>query len=247
MYKEIFAFIEERCPKDALASDVAHLRNLKVLKALPNSALCAFIVDFANKRIFSCADEINNGCGKTWDDWNHVVSDSIPVAEREKMCERIASVQSFVVNEIPIASRHKVTVYEDFHISMMGMSMLVTQKFIPVDIDARGNVTVGMFVIMPSANNSFGNMSLFHDGRVWTFNKRTQSFIERKMKAISDSEMKMMVLSRKGFTVESIAERLSISVDSVKTLRKRVYKKLGADGLQKALSIMDNYSLWRVW
>lgn len=59
--------------------------------------------------------------------------------------------------------------------------------------------------------------------------------------------MKMVVLSRKGFTVESIAERLSISVDSVKTLRKRVYKKLGADGLQKALSIMDNYSLWRVW
>lgn len=245
MYQELITFIHSKCQRRPSVLSCDTIGNLIASHTLSCPALYAFIVDFENQQVFPCAtsyssfskDASRNGVDPVWD--------SIPDEERDRLGQRIAAIHSFIVNEIPLSDRHDIIVLEDFHVRLMGIRILVTQKFIPIEIDDQGNLKAGLFIITPSANRSYGHLVLFHDNRMWEYDHRRQSLKEKERIIISDCEMKMMLLSRQGYTVDTIAETLHLSTDTIKALRKRVYKKLRVDNLQRALALMDNYSLWR--
>lgn len=245
MYRKLITFIHSKCQGRPSVLPCDTTGTLIVSHVLSYSVLCAFIVDFESQQTFPYATSYNslsedashNGIGPIWD--------SIPGEEQDKLGERIAAVHSFVVNKIPLSDRKNFVVLEDFHVRLMGIRILVTQKFIPIEIDDQGNVKAGLFIFTPSANRSYGNLILFHDNRMWEYDHHSQSLKEKGIISISDCEMKMMLLSRQGYTVDVIAETLNLSINTIKALRKRVYKKLRVDNLQRALDMMDIYSLWR--
>lgn len=172
------------------------------------------------------------------------VYDAISDTERNRIKEHACMIHSFINNNISIPSRKDVSIFEDFNLCWMGMDLKVTQRFIPLDFDYQGNVRVGYFSVFPSFNTSFAELVVFQGDNMWTLNHSNSSFIERPIPSISESEKNLLLLARIGFPLKAISELQETSLNTLKKRRDRLFRKLGANCLQEALTIMDNYGLW---
>lgn len=207
--------------------------------------LYSFIVDYSQHRYFSI-DSLGWDLPSCLDflDKRAPLYDAIPETERDRIKEHVCFIHSFINNNISIPDRKGIAIFGDFDLCWMGMDMRVTQRFIPLEIDHQGNVRVGHISVFPSANTPFGELVVSQGNRMWTLNRSESSFIERPTPSISESEKEMLLLARIGFPLKTIAELQKTSLNTLKKQRDRLFRKLGTNCLQGALTIMDNYGLW---
>lgn len=208
--------------------------------------LCSFVVDFSHHRYFflsSCHEELSS-CLNFYEGIAPFY-DTISYAECNRIKAHVGLLRSFFSGTFSIPDMKDIIVFGEFYMHWMGESLKVTQRFVPLDIDLQGIVKIGVISILPSANTSLGELVIIRDDRMWVFSHSTSSFIEKSIVNVSESEKRMMMLSRMGFPMKVISEKLNISLNTLKKQRNRLFRKLGANCLQGALTIMDNYSLWK--
>lgn len=208
-------------------------------------ALCAFIVDFTQHLYFPLSSHHHTFSPSLKFYKERIpLYDSISDIERRHIKEHARLIRSFISDNIPVLDRLDIVIFEDFHMRWMGEDMNVTQKFVPLDIDRQGNVKTGIFTIFPSACSSLGKLIVLRSDWMWTFDHNTCSFIRNPRICISKSGKKMMMLSRTGVPLKTIAEQFGISINTLKKLRDRLFRKLRVNCLQGAITAMDNYGLW---
>lgn len=133
----------------------------------------------------------------------------------------------------------------DYNILLQRREHTVTQKFTPLMLRPDGTLWLGLFTITTSPHKSCEHVALFgNDFRyVYDFEEKVFTPFDQNMK-LSLTERAILLRSAKGMTSEEIAEDLYRSAETIKTHRKRLFKKLHVNSMSEAIVFVSNYDLW---
>lgn len=132
----------------------------------------------------------------------------------------------------------------DFPISVRNQELFVTQKFTPVTLRDDGLTQIGLFTVCHSNKTDIECHIVSPSGRrfFFDFNRRRFVFFDIT-KMLSPVETAILNRIRKGMTSKDIAQSLCISINTVKTHRMHIFRKLGVNNVSEAMVVIGNYQL----
>lgn len=132
----------------------------------------------------------------------------------------------------------------DFPIILRNHELFITQKFTPLIMRNDGITKIGLFTINYSNKKDIYCSIIAPSGRRFRFCFENSKFIEYNLgKTLSITEKAILHRARMGMNSEEIAKSLYISINTVKTHRMRIFKKLKVESINEALAVVGNYQL----
>lgn len=132
----------------------------------------------------------------------------------------------------------------DYPIFIRNKEFYINQKFTPLFLREDGITKIGLFTINNSNKDRLESMIITSSGRRWRYDLEKRLYQEYDLGVtLSLVEKAILQRAQKGFTSEEIAKSLFISINTVKTHRMRIFKKLGVESITEALTIVGNYQL----
>ena len=132
----------------------------------------------------------------------------------------------------------------DFPISVRKHELFVTQKFTPVTLGNDGLTQIGLFTVCHSNKTDIECHIICPSGRRFLFDFNRRRFVNFDIyKMLSPVETAILNRIRKGMTSKEIAQSLCISINTVKTHRMHIFRKLGVNNVSEALVVIGNYQL----
>lgn len=132
----------------------------------------------------------------------------------------------------------------DFPIILRNHELFITQKFTPLVMRNDGITKIGMFTINYSNKKAFESFIIVPSGKRFRFNFDERRYDEYDLGiTLSLVEKAILHRARMGMTNEEIAKNLYISINTVKTHRLRIFKKLQVETINEALAVIGNYQL----
>lgn len=96
----------------------------------------------------------------------------------------------------------------------------------------------------PSTDKETKSLIITKSGERWRYNFQTEEYEKLDLgAALSNMERKILLRIKKGMTNEEIAESLNLGLNTVKSYRARLFKKLGVKTITEAITLIDNYHL----
>ncbi len=130
----------------------------------------------------------------------------------------------------------------DYPIILRNHELFITQKFTPLTMRSDGITKIGIFTINYSNKKEIESSIIAPSGKRFSFNFDKQKFVEYAPGVtLSFAEKAILHRVRMGMTNEEIANSLHISINTVKTHRMRIFKKLHVDTITEALTVIGNY------
>lgn len=147
-------------------------------------------------------------------------------------------------NEFTISQKLHHNYIIDYSISLNGKKHMVAQKFTPIKLSSNGNLWLGLFIITASTHKSCKHIAIYgEDFRyLYDFDKKKYLPFEEEM-GLTEIERTILDCAAKGMTTEQIASQLFRSVNTIKTHRTRLFKKLHVSSINEALVFVSNYNL----
>lgn len=132
----------------------------------------------------------------------------------------------------------------DYPILLRKHEFFITQKFTPITSGIDGIPQVGIITTCHSNKTEFECVVLNPSGENYVFDFNKCQFTECNLSvALTCVEKAILQRARKGMATKEIAESLCISVNTVKTHRNRIFKKLHVNNISEALAVLSNYNL----
>ncbi len=133
----------------------------------------------------------------------------------------------------------------NYPIIIRGHNLYITQAFTPIALRADGTIKVGMFTVGHSNKAEMDCFIITQTNKRYRFDFNKRCFINISLNVtLSIVEKAILHRAKMGMTNEEIAENLYISVNTVKTHRTHIFKKLHVDTITEALTVVTNYHLW---
>ena len=132
----------------------------------------------------------------------------------------------------------------DYPIILHNREMFINQKITPLQMRNDGITKIGLFTVNYSTKKETESTIITPSGTRYRFCFNEQRYIEYNLGlSLSLVEKAILHRARKGMTNEEIAQNLFLSVNTVKTHRMRIFKKLKVDTITEALTVIANYQL----
>ena len=200
-----------------------------------------YMVDYEKKKVFFMSDNIVRWCGippekiDCYDEYVKCVPDS-----DYKMLMEINEAAFKYLQKLPDDEIIKYTLSYNFHLH----KLLMHQYFTPVVV-ANGVIKIGLFALAVPSEQESGRIIMRRYGApdFYEYSRAKKCCEHREGIVLSDIEQKVLWLSAQGNTVEQIGEVVHKSPDSVKTYKKRLFKKLGVSSISEALIYAINNRL----
>lgn len=139
--------------------------------------------------------------------------------------------------------RLKYTVSYDFHLKQpTGRLCLLNHKLKPVFLDRTGNVWIALCIVSISSNSKSGNIS-FNSKELkkhFEFNIEKSQWEGGTEVKLNLREKEILLLSAQGLTMKSIADRLFLSIDTIKFHKKNIFLKLRVKSISEAIAAAMN-------
>lgn len=118
-------------------------------------------------------------------------------------------------------------------------------KSIPLLLSNSGKFWIGMDVVSPStvSQKEVYAIENMRTHERYILNAGTMKWILTPAIALTPREKEMLLLSIQGHSISSIAQLLSVTVDCVKTRRRKLFEKLGVGSIQEAITYVMNMGL----
>lgn len=170
---------------------------------------------------------------------DHVPEDEI------KMLLAINQAGFSFINKIPLAERKDYTISYDFHIVNGRDKLLINHKLTGLAYQPDGSVWLGLSLVSLSTHSKAGQITMHCRGKAeyWEYDLSTKRWDEHAAPVLNDTEKTILTLSIQGLTINAIAERAHLAVDSVKSARRRLFDKLEVNNISEAISYATNYKL----
>ena len=148
------------------------------------------------------------------------------------------------IESIEPEERYKYTISYDFHILPPTTGpLLINHKITPVLLTTKGDIWLALCTAELSSESASGHieMTCQTNNKLWRLeNGLWKQYPNIELK---DNERLMLQLTMEGLTIEKIAERLFKSIETIKSYRRAVFKKLEATNISEALTISINKKL----
>ncbi len=132
----------------------------------------------------------------------------------------------------------------DYPIIIRGHKLYITQKFTPITLRSDGSVKLGMFTISHSNKAEINCFIITQTNKRFRFDFSEGRFVNIGLNVtLSIVEKAILHRAKMGMTNEEIAQNLYVSVNTVKTHRMRIFRKLHVETITEALTVASNYHL----
>lgn len=120
-------------------------------------------------------------------------------------------------------------------------SKQIFQEIKPLRLDALGNIFLLLCTIKhPEQCASDSTPHLRHHEHLYTF---VNGQWKEEFLALDSREKRILRLSIQGLNQQQIADKIYLSVDSVKKIRQHIFEKLGVNNIHDAIRIAENRRL----
>lgn len=132
----------------------------------------------------------------------------------------------------------------DYPINIRGRQFYINSRFSPIYINEDRKIKLGLFSFVPSSKKEVSLMVITPSGKRWSydFNKRKFEEFDLGLK-LTIAEKAILHRAKKGMTNEEIANDLFLSLNTVKSHKMHIFKKLNVTSITEALVVIGNYRL----
>ena len=207
-----------------------------------------YIIDYFRKNFLYVSPNPLFLCGMSADDVKEegyqFYIDHVPADEVDMLLEINRAGFSFI-NDIPLEEKRKYTISYDFHLINGREKILINHKLTALSCQPDGSVWLGLSVVSLSSHSDAGHITMHcrDKSEYWEYDLSGHTWEKRSVPALNETEKAIITLSIQGLTMSAIADKIHITLDSVKTARRRLYEKLGVSNITEAISYATNYKL----
>lgn len=143
--------------------------------------------------------------------------------------------------------RLKYSISYDFHLKQPGgKPLLVNHKLKPVMLDNLSNPWIAVCLVSISSHAHAGNIRFKsdEDGRQFEYDIKSNSWAEVARVRLKPREKDILLFSAQGFTMDQIADRLYVSIDTIKFHKKQIFSKLKVKSITEATALAIELSLF---
>ncbi len=224
-----------------------YLKSIEAFSRLSDS--CVFVTDYMKKGFEYVSNHPLFLCGHTADEVKEMGYDFYLKYVTEKDLQLLLKIQKIAFDfyeTIPMAERIEYSISYDFYLKTKeGKKILVNRKLTPLFLTNSGKIWKAVAIISLSSANKSGNIKIYKKGnqKMLEYNEEKDFWETPEIIKLSDREREIIHLSIRGFKVDEIADELSVSPNTVKFHRKRLFEKLEVSTITEAISFAKNNSL----
>lgn len=132
----------------------------------------------------------------------------------------------------------------DFPIFIKGKEFFIHQRYMPLTFGQDGLIKHGLFIFSNSNKTRIEGTIHTPSGRRWNYDLKREIFYEDKnIISLTPLEKSILLRIQKGMNSKEIADMLFVSINTIKTHRMRIFKKLGVGSMTEALVVLKNYHI----
>ncbi len=140
---------------------------------------------------------------------------------------------------LAVEERKKYLISYDFHlINEDGKPVLINHQLTPVFLNEDGKIWKALCVTSLASTASAGNATISKQGsdEVWKYDQTHHLWRKEKKVKLSKRQIEILRLHACGLNITEIAEKLFISIDTVKFHRRKLFEKTGMSNITEALA-----------
>jgi DNA-binding CsgD family transcriptional regulator len=166
-------------------------------------------------------------------------------AEEQDMLTRINKAGFDFFDKIPVDERINYTISYNFHLLNGKKRTLINHKLTPILLTESGKVWLAACVVSLSSRNTVGHVEIRKANQTafWKYSLESHRWKEDAGVTLNDRERDILSLSAQGYTMDEIAERLFMAIDTVKFQKRKIFEKLEVKNIVEALSFASNHKL----
>lgn len=240
-----FSNIKEQVPAEEYEHLKLMFRSLDATARLTNSSL--FVIDFSKNEMIYRSSRLVFTDETTIRDIQRTSANPYWSLIKEKDFDLLLETRNAylkTVHTLTIEQKLHHTFVIDYNIIIKQREYTVTQKFTPLLLRTNGELWLGLFTITTSPHRICEHVYLFGEGfrYLYDYAKKKFTLTDESMR-LTQTERAILQRSAKGMTSEEIAEDLFRSVETIKTHRKRLFRKLHVNSMSEAIAVVSNYNL----
>ena len=132
----------------------------------------------------------------------------------------------------------------DYPISIKGRKFFINSRFTPLRMREDGITKLGLFSFSPSSKKDMSFLVITTSGKRWSYDFEARTFQEFDLGLkLSIAEKAILQRAKKGMSNEEIADDLYLSLNTVKSHKMHIFKKLKVANITEALVVIGNYQL----
>ncbi len=132
----------------------------------------------------------------------------------------------------------------DYPISIRGRAFFINCRFTPIFIGDDTKIKLGLFSFVPSSKKEVSLLVIVPSGKRWAYDFASRNFKEFNLEIkLSQTEKAILHRAMKGMSNEEIANDLFLSLNTIKSHKLHIFKKLNVTSISEALIVIGNYKL----
>ncbi|MCD8318171.1 MAG: LuxR C-terminal-related transcriptional regulator, partial [Paraprevotella sp.] len=168
----------------------------------------------------------------------------IPEEERQILLE-INERSRELFRTLPIEKRKSSILSYNLHLVCNGKKTLVNHKLRPIMLTPNGNVWIALCTMQLPARKGPGHAIIQHaDNHTYDeYDMQGHEWIRRRTPTLNELERDILILSARGHTMTEIAAEVHKSVNTIKTCKWNLFKRLDVKSITEALTYAINNNL----
>ncbi len=209
----------------------------------PQADLGFYIIDYYQKKVIFLSDNITKWGGITLEYIERYGIDFIS----DKDIDMLIEINNAFFNFLSTKHYEQYTLYNisyNFRFISNKVQYLINQTYSPLQI-RHGRIWLALCTITLSSRSTRGNIVIRKKGSDFIYRYSLEKHIWNEEELINLTEIEILIIrySAQGLTNETIAKKLFKSVDSIKSYKKKMYKKLKVHSMPEAIVYSQNQGL----
>lgn len=144
---------------------------------------------------------------------------------------------------LPGEEKIQYSITYDFHLlNRDGKKMLINHKLTPLLLTRDKKMWKAMCIVSISHHKSPGNIYIYKQGsdEIWELDLKDKGWHKSEKPKLTKREIEVLHLHAQGLSINEIAERVSVTPDTVKYYRRQIFDRLNVSTIAEALSYAVN-------
>lgn len=209
---------------------------------------CIYIIDYFKEELIFVSDNIDKVCGK---DAQSIKKLGLNFYQKFVPNEEFVMISSAdkslkcLLNSFTINERKNILVMSCFHMQENNCRRLINHKYTPIIFDSSGKIRLALCAISLATGNTPGKIVVKQKGsnEYYLYSHINHKWTKNYEVEITKKERDVLLLSMQGYTMDSIAEIMCKSVDTIKTYKRNLFKKMNVKNIAEALAFAQNHML----
>ncbi|MGL4227573.1 MAG: response regulator transcription factor [Tannerellaceae bacterium] len=166
-------------------------------------------------------------------------------AHEQSMLIKINKAGFDFYQKTPIQERTKFSISYNFHLLNGNRKTLINHKLTPLCITNDGKVWLAACVVSLASRDTVGEIKIQESGnnQIWEYSLESKIWSQTKKVELNEKEKRVLSLSAQGYTMKEIADKMHLSIDSIKLYRRKLSEKLDTKNITEALAYVANHNL----